>query len=1386
MPPKKAASSKSGASKPKPANTFDEGSHIVFEDDNKKSRKGHKPKDVPASEPTGPPKPTVKQLIGGASWTGKLPVNLLSEHCQRQKWDKPDYTMRQVPGRDGQEKLYRSEVSLSAKDAKTGEVRSVKFRTPETMIVISEEPTALEARHFAAAYALFRVSSMKNLSMALPPKYRDLWKQFQSIKKEDEKVGKAWLYDADPFAAQQKGEDIKKAMEKRDIEKEKKKEAISRNPALALQQMPRSREWGRAPKIEMGSKIRMEIERLVRQGATWNPFGDQMTSQEQDRVAKLMTERGFRAGHAREAMQYCKDEEEVLEWLLVNVPEDDLPAFALPANYSAGISMASGDVVQEAKLKRLATAGYPRDFVMQALKSCDGNEHRAAFWLQSTLQDTNEGDLNDDIDSMVEWDSEESTLEAIYADRWSRRGKEDCTIKLDTPENMATSVRFVIRKKGYPWELPAVLLSSAQLPAYIRLSATKQALQFADTNFKGQAMVFQICEWLEANLQNIIDSPMSLTELHLSEPKPVTSAIETPNGVTTLLPTRSKNIYIDRRSDREILDTWSRRHELTEQQKMLDARKRLPAWTKECDILTTIAGHSVTIVTGETGSGKSTQVVQFVLDQAIQVLHGSKTKILCTQPRRVAALSLADRVSNERCTPLGEEVGYIIRGESKTSNSTKITFMTTGVLLRRIQMSASLKEALDGISHVFIDEVHERSLDTDFLLALLKDALKAVPSLRVVLMSATLDKDIFMKYFGGAGKVGHVHVEGRTFPVTDHYLEEVLDETKFIPEYADSNQPIGKIISALGVGVNIELIRSLVVHIDEQLTGMPGAILIFLPGTLEIDRSIRALSSIPNVFAYPLHASLLPSEQKKVFPPAPSGKRKVIAATNVAETSITIEDVVAVIDTGRVKETNYDISNNIVRLEEVWASQAACKQRRGRAGRVREGTCYKLFTRNVEANMTPKPLPEIQRVPLEQLCLSVKASDQDRDVSKFLGALITPPEAGAISNAINVLHQMGALEGNHLTALGTYMSAVPADLRCAKLLVYGALFDCLEPCLTVASILTVRDPFVSPRDKREEADAAKAAYSTQHGDLMLSLSAYEDYIQTSRELRPRALQSWCNTRFLSLNTLRDITSTRSQLVDSLKDANLIPLDYRSDTSAKNTSPLLHRALISASLQPQIAEIRFPEKKYMQSLTGAKELDPEAKTIKYFLPPVNSEATKPTTTSSSTSSPKNTCPNTPQPTNGGAEQHTDHPNWQRVFIHPSSPLFHSSPSSFTSGSSSASYLCYFSKMATGSSNTLFGPKPYIHSLTPLNVYTQLLFGSGGINIDTTIPGGGLVVSEHFKIRGWARIGVLVSRLRRLLDEELRRAIDVPAGRREFGKSEVVKVVKWLIELNGQDR
>lgn len=1162
------------------------------------------------------------------------------------------------------------------------------MEVPRSHKPLAAQPSVLEARHFAAAYALYRVCNMRNLHMMMPPTYKDLWKDdFTELKNADVKAGRGWMYEADPFLAKQERDSAAADMEKKQKDQKNSQNTGKENTVqLGLSsggqgQGQGKRIWSQAPKVDLGNKVRREIESLLRQYATWNPYKVRIPDQEQKAIVDEFSNLGFRRSHVEEGAAACKDREEVLEWLLVYVPEDDLPQWSLPEGYSAGVSLASDDLAREAKIKRLASAGYPTDLCSSALDGKGGDELAAAEFLQNTLvHGTGPSPEAGSPEGEESWAEEQETLEAIFGERYVRSSPHVCEIKGE--EAHSVSFRFQKPSGNYPM-VPPVISVQAKIPSYIRLSAIRQAVKYAEEMFSGEPMVFNIIDWLETHLPEIKENPGKLWDI--SAVTASSSVAETESQIP-IRQSRKKRKGVDWNPNSpqsiSVKEAWEAKKTTKAQQEMLQKREALPAWNTQDAIICAVNAHQVTIISGETGSGKSTQSVQFVLDDMIQRGLGAAANIICTQPRRISALGLADRVGDERCSSVGDEVGYVIRGDSKVkSGATKITFVTTGVLLRRMQTASGpdgdVSSSLADITHVVVDEVHERSLDTDFLLALLRDVLRYRKDIKVILMSATLDADIFIDYFGGHQSVGLVNIPGRTFPVEDYYLDDVVRDTGFSPELTESdfdNGPaitiqndelLGKALRSVGMGINYDLIATTVRHIDAQLGDKPGGILIFLPGTLEIDRCLAAVSRLASAHPLPLHASLLPAEQKRVFHSPPKGKRKVIAATNVAETSITIEDIVAVIDTGRVKETSFDPKDNMVRLQEVWASQAACKQRRGRAGRVRAGTCYKLYTRKAEANMTQRPDPEIRRVPLEQLCLSVKAMKGIDDVAKFLANTITPPESVTVEGALSFLHRVGALDHDQLTALGRYLSIIPADLRCAKLMVYGPIFGCIDACVTVAAILTVKSPFVSPREKREEANAAKASFSRGDGDLLTDLAAYQQWSERARTNGYWQTQPWCSANFLSHQTLRDISSNRAQFFTSLKDAGILPVDYQDNANANINSTTrwlnrnasnrnLLRALIAGSFHPQIAQISFPDKKFTSSVTGTVEQDPDARTIKYF----NQE-------------------------NG------------RVFIHPGSIVF--SAQGYTGA---AAYLSYFTKMATS--------KVFIRDLTRVFFSFSLFF------------------------------------------------------------------------------
>ena len=1183
----------------------------------------------------------------------------------------------------------------------------------------------------------------------LPPTYRKLWKEdFQKLKDDDLKAGNGWMYEADPFAALREREAVQTLTAKqKSAASEQKSETLHTGHSHKSE-----RGWTHVPKIDLGKRMRSQVEELVRRYAVWNPHGTVLPPDQKQRIMDEFCLLGFRKSHIQEALAECRDRAEALEWLLIYVPEDDLPQWSLPESYFAGFALASGNIKREASMSHLVTAGFNPDLCEMLLSQNEEDEAKVAEILQTSLvRDVVTSPSACDLSTPPEsgdlaWNDESETLNAIYGSRYEKLSDSSCRIKLQVLQTKDESWLQIQKSRFYPAEVPIIFLEGNNLPAYIKLSIYRQAIQHASSAFVGQHMIFNLVDWLESEIPRITENPGKLRDIGGA-----TSLAINHSDTGTPLRFHKPKVQVkqsikwqaESAQGLAILNHWQQRQTNPAQMRMLEARQTLPAWALKDAIIETVNDNQVTILSGATGSGKSSQSVQFVLDDLIQKGLGSAVNIVCTQPRRISALALADRVSEERCSSVGDEVGYSIRGDSKHNvEKTKITFVTTGVLLRRLQTSGgnqeTVKASLANISHIFVDEVHERSLDTDFLLTILKSVLATRKDLKVVLMSATLDAGFLESYFkrGTNCSIGKVEIQGRTFPVDDYYLDDIVKMVGF--SHSDGhNQPetptnIASAIQSIGMHINYDLVAATIKAIDGIFHGVDGSLLIFLPGVMEVNRTITALQKIPNVYSLPLHASLLPAEQKRVFNPAPMGKRKVIAATNVAETSITIPDIVGVIDTGKVKETSFDSQTNMVRLLEVWASRAACEQRRGRAGRVRAGKCYKLYTRNAEAKMQDRPEPEIRRVPLEQLCLSVRAMGV-LDITSFLASALTPPDASAIEAAIRLLQRTGLFDGNNLTALGLHLSLIPADLRCGKLMVYGTLFGCFEACLTISAVLSVRSPFISYQSKREESKAARLSFSEQQGDLIADLRAYEEWAEKRKSLPPKEIRSWCDQNCLSYQTMVDIMSNRSQFISSLKDAGLVPLAYgvaESETTSLNTNnsnTTLLRALIAGSFSPQIARIRFPDQKYAASSSGAVALDPEARTIKYYTEDAG-----------------------------------------RAFIHPSSTLFDAQ-----TFPGQCAYMSFFSRMATS--------KVFIRDLTPLNPHSLLMF-CGPITIDTM--GRGLVVDGWLRLRGWARIGVLIGRLRVMLDDLLKRKMESPSI--DLSKNELIEAVIRLIEFNGLDR
>ena len=629
-------------------------------------------------------------------------------------------------------------VILKATNLKTKETIVLpSFKLPPSHKHLAVQPTALEARHFAATYALFRVCSMRNIHMMLPPTYRDLWKDvFQDLKSDDVKEGRSWMYEADPFAAKQEREQAQVLMAKKRDEREKREAKEADHPAHILSDAGSNggnpsrnvtRGWARVPKIDMAKRTRAQVESLVRRDDKWNIHAARMSEFQCRNIINELVGLGFRESHIKEAVQECKDREETLEWLIIHVPEDDLPSWVLPDGYSAGLSMVSGDVKREAGIKRLAEAGYSNELCARLLDECHGNEGIAAEALQNKLVPVGLDEQSNSIipslsltdaeqqDSV--WTEEQETLSAIFGDRFKMVESHLFQIQLHITEFTSTFSLNIRKPRMYPQQPPIVSIISPGLPAYIRLGITRQLIQHAAADLLGEPMIFNMVDWLENNISNIVRNPGRLRDVSAAasgrgekqvlKPEDHLKARARPTRIQSS--TRNPHNF-------DVFNDWHAKQATPQQQKMMAARQKLPAWKLQEAIVKAVNNHQISIISGETGSGKSTQCVQFVLDDMIKRHLGGAANLICTQPRRISALGLADRVSDERCSRVGDEVGYAIRGESKQKpGTTRITFVTTGVLLRRLQTSGGTKDdmvaALADVSHVVVDEVHERSLD---------------------------------------------------------------------------------------------------------------------------------------------------------------------------------------------------------------------------------------------------------------------------------------------------------------------------------------------------------------------------------------------------------------------------------------------------------------------------------------------------------------------------------------------------------------------------------------------------------------------------------------------------------------------------------------------------
>ncbi|GAA5963647.1 hypothetical protein JCM21900_000208 [Sporobolomyces salmonicolor] len=1404
----------------------------------------------------------------------KSPISLLSERCQKNGWERPSVDPKKgsLPG------TWTASVTLRRRNPKSGDIETVYMKPPPAPSDIAvEKSNAMEAKHWAAVYALFRFSNNLRLNLQLPPQTRDYYTALEK-EKAASTPNKAWLWSLTPFETAAAAppppsfQPPPQAPASRASTSGPSSASTSRTgtpsapravPAHAQPEQPKPlpKSWLEAPEVRMPSALRDLVEQTIRDSLPPDDFtpggasqshghdGEDTRSYFPDELAleAELLATGFRRGHIHRALHLARSTRtpsealrtSVLSHLHLLVPESDLP-LSYRSSKPADATIRNATSKDSEELGRAWRAetmarelGTPVQWVEGVLKAVEVGEEEGrvvdvlgrrmmgaeaaadelgleeeklrAWWTAGGGWEQLTAGEKDELKQRRE--DELVGLEGMFGARCRRlqAGEEGCEIAIPSSGADRVSLRILFHSSSLypspspsssdpdstaPPHLPTFFISSPSLPPYIRLhllsllatqflpSSAEHGETFVELVRAGYGgVVGEMVSYLEEHVQHAIEHPPDerevLARLRPASEVQVAGANNGVGGRTTKMsaPTRARQHRREPTAqEQELLKLQLERLKETEGYRtMLEQRKRLPAWAMREQIVELVRKERVVIVCGETGSGKTTQVPAFILDDAISRSQGASTSVVVTQPRRVSAIGVASRVAAERCEDVNSPasrglVGYAIRGERKAGRECRALFCTTGVVLARLSRGGD--PDLEGVSHIFIDEVHERSVDSDFLLLELRDILQRNPKIKVILMSATINQKQFSDYFGGAPTI---EIPGFTHPVQDHYLESYLPTLLSSYKFHPSGKPARKATQAqldrmhasfaeqgisetdlrtIGALENLTraekidfgLVGATVAYCLERSGDVGGDILVFMTGVLEINQAIAAIrSAAPSSLAsslliLPLHANLTSAEQTSVFRPTPKGMRKVVVATNVAETSITIDGIVYVVDCGRVKENTFDAETGVTRLVEQWTSRAAGRQRRGRAGRTRPGECFKLFTHYTETTSMPvQPMPEIRRTPLESLLLQIKSTRPDADVREYLGKALDPPQVKAIETAWATLRLLGAVEvaqgrpdmTARLTPLGGHLAMIPVDLRLAKMLVLAAIFRCLDPILTIVALLSSKPFFLNPMEKREESKKARANFYTGKSDLLSDAKAF-DACLAARKDGASAFRHFLDENFISPSTFRDVLSLRTDYLSALSSVGFVPLRCSASDEAFNQNSQnenLLKAIIFAGTA-RLVKVKLPKAVFDKGIGGAIERERESREVKFF----EKEG--------------------------------------RVFLHPTSLLF--SETRFATP-----FATYFNKHVT--------TKPFLRDATEVPLYAVLLFSPGHVSMElergVTVH---LSADEWVHMRAWPRIGVLVNGLRRLFDQELERELEEPG----FGGS-VSPAAQAMLALISRD-
>ena len=1408
----------------------------------------------------------------------KLPSVILREFVQKQKeWKTPVFRAREESAESGGG--WTCKVVLQD-----------KHKPDKDAVFFWKErcQTKAEAEHRAAVVALAKIANSLPLQRLLPAEYKDTFVECERLEKKRQ-------------------DDAKERAQREEERIARMKQAAKRESAQVLTMSEEKRSLVEAILKEhyvLVSSDEEDDDEDVEEGGI-NELCDKLES------LGFAREDALAASKATKSTQVSALDP-AITWLCVHVPENRLPALYAPKSLNEGgvVLLRKAQVLTSENVDErpenldaafLWDRGYSRSSVEESLKTCTtreaAHEHLFRTLLSEIEIDRSSWPHGDSNARVEEWEEELMAIEAIYGDDKVSTSDGGIQVCIDTKAGIK-GVLEVYRPKGcgYPGIDPPLIAYHAHGESrseFIR--ATRELARIAMESCgapcvhtlidAASGLIAARSSIARTNISGARDSPAMMTSKKPHIPAPKVASKPVGQDVAETKPSTKRQrerralseADIEAESERlrcafnEYLETA--KSGKGEAYAMMNVRANLPASGSREEVTRAVNKASVVVLSGETGCGKSTQVPQFILESEIAAGRGGQTNIIVTQPRRISAIGLAERVAAERCEKCGDVVGYSVRLESKQSARTRLLFCTTGVLLRRL-LSDPL---LENTTHVILDEVHERSVDSDLLLLLLRRVISKNPKIRIVLMSATADADLFDDYFKNPSPIAavsgvstkQVHIAGFTHPVREYFLEDVFEMTGHTVgrggPYAKrkqvkrikSNEQVEALLAekaakrkaeraALGLEqddddddddddgaddvpedwdlvddehsyevkqtqdveesvVDVEPVktatqlederrradllaeasRSLsrysqptqrsIQNVDESILNYDaieqliatiirteleegpsalvpppiagskpkeldvGAILIFMPGQFEIMRLIRKLeqsrllepSDVGELRILPLYGSLSSKDQRRIFERSPEGVRKIVVATNIAETSVTIDDVRYVIDTGRAKEMQYDSLRGLSVLADTWVSQAASKQRRGRAGRTAPGARFAMFSRAQFANMSPQQPPEMLRTPLQQLCLSIKAMSND-PVSQTLGAALSPPDSRAVLVALDELRALRALDADEmLTPLGQHLAQMPVDARIGKMLLFGALLGCLDPILTIAGSMSGRPLFFSPKDNRDAADRAKRSLAASKSDHLTMVAAYNGWAKARAKGKPFE-RRYCDEYFLSQQALEAVHASRQDYATILADLGFVRREYLSNmrrygaggTEADSNSEIARvvKAALVAGFYPHVVRVKHPETKYAQTTAGAVAKIADSRELKYYSKDLG-----------------------------------------RVFLHPTSVNFHC-------GKYESRWLVYSERVETA--------KVYIRDNTMVGAYSLLLFGG---DLKVQHEKSLVTVDDWATFQAPARIGVLVKELRARVDQLLLDRINHPTA--ALASTPVVRALLELLASEG---